>query len=98
MAPAGTGIESFELNGRTITREDGRLTLADGTLAGADLTLTRAVRVLVGEVGLSLDDALRRATSGPARVAGLDGGRLAVGRVGLMIRIAQDLSGCTPIE
>lgn len=97
MAPAGTELESFELNGRTITREDGRLTLADGTLAGADLTLTRAIGVLVEEVGLPLDDALHRATSGPARLAGLDGGRLAVGTSGLLIRIAQDLSGCTPL-
>lgn len=98
MAPAGTGIVSFELNGRTITREDGRLTLADGTLAGADLTLTRAVRVLVEEVGLPLDEALRRATSGPAGVAGLDGGRITVGASGLLIRIAKDLSDCAPLS
>src|SRR5690606_2088128 len=32
MAPAGTDMRSFRLNGREILRENGRLTLADGTL------------------------------------------------------------------
>ena len=34
MATIGTDMTSFTLNGRTIHRKDGRLTLADGTLAG----------------------------------------------------------------
>ncbi|MET4689313.1 N-acetylglucosamine-6-phosphate deacetylase [Sinorhizobium fredii] len=35
MSPIGTDMVSFFLNGREILRKDGRLTLADGTLAGA---------------------------------------------------------------
>src|SRR5690606_21373453 len=58
MAPAGTDMRSFRLNGREILRENGRLTLADGTLAGADLDMTRALRVITRDAGLALDRAL----------------------------------------
>lgn len=97
MAPAGTDQASFTLNGREITREDGRLTLADGTLAGADLDLTRAIRVLVEEVGLPLEIALAGATSVPARVAGIEAGHFAPGLAARPVRIAADLGGCTPV-
>ena len=46
MATIGTDMTSFTLNGRTIYRKDGRLTLADGTLAGADLDMISAVRFM----------------------------------------------------
>lgn len=94
MAPAGADIAAFKLNGRTIRRENGRLTLADGTLAGADLDMTRALQVLTREVGLSLEAALCAATSIPARVAGIDGGRVDIGRPAALVRISKDLSGC----
>ena len=94
MAPAGTELDRFTLNGREITRVDGRLTLADGTLAGADLDLTRALKVLTEEVGLPLDRALGAATATPARVAGLSAGTLKPGTSGPLVRIAGDLSGC----
>jgi N-acetylglucosamine-6-phosphate deacetylase len=96
MAPAGTDLETFELNGRKITRASGRLTLADGTLAGADLDLTQAVGVLVNQVGLDLERALRAATSIPARIAGIDSGHLRVGSSGLVIRISKRLDACAP--
>lgn len=93
MSPAGTDQISFTLNGRAIRRSEGRLTLADGTLAGADLDLTTAINVLVAEVGVDLATALAMATRLPAEVgwqpAGI--GRLAVGaKAGPMIRLARD--------
>ena len=94
MAPAGTDLARFELNGREITRADGRLTLADGTLAGADLDLTRALKVLTEEAGLPLERALAAATSVPARVVGNGAGVLGPGATGPLVRIAADLSGC----
>lgn len=97
MAPAGTEITAFELNGRVITRADGRLTLGDGTLAGADLDLTRAVKVLVEDAGLPLARALRAATSVPARVAGIGAGSLALGGTPALIRISRGLDGCSPV-
>ncbi len=75
MACAGSEVTSFQLNGRTITRSGGRLTLEDGTLAGADLTLARAVQVMTEKVGLPLERALAMATSVPAEFAGLGDGR-----------------------
>ena len=46
MATIGTDMKTFTLNGRTIYRKDGRLTLEDGTLAGADLDMISAVRFM----------------------------------------------------
>ena len=66
MATAGSDIRSFTLNDREVLRKDGRLTLADGTLAGADLELTRAVDVMARDVGEDISRAISRATSGPA--------------------------------
>ena len=66
MAVAGTDLPSFELAGREILRRDGRLTLADGTLAGADITLPASIRYLVETVGLPLETALEAATVTPA--------------------------------
>lgn len=97
MAPAGTETESFELNGRTVRRSGGRLTLADGTLAGADLDLTRALKVLVGEVGLPLEKALRAATSIPGQITGITAGTLVNGTAQPIIRISADLTRCTVI-
>jgi N-acetylglucosamine-6-phosphate deacetylase len=70
MATAGSDIDHFILNGRRIERHDGRLTLEDGTLAGADLDLTTAVRNMTDIVGTPLPAALAMATSIPARIIG----------------------------
>lgn len=82
MAFAGTDLDRMMLNGRPILRRDGRLTLADGTLAGADLRLDRAVATLIGRVDIAPARALAMATSEPARVAGVSDrfGHLAPGR------------------
>jgi N-acetylglucosamine-6-phosphate deacetylase len=71
MAPAGSDIDHFALNGRRIERRDGRLTLADGTLAGADLDLATAVRNL-GTVGVPRTQALAMATTIPGDLIGRD--------------------------
>jgi len=68
MATGGSDITSFTLNDREILRRDGRLTLADGTLAGADLTLLQAVRYMHNTVGEPLERALARATVIPAQL------------------------------
>ena len=74
MAPSGSDITEFTLNGRRIVRRDGRLTLPDGTLAGADLDFPTAIRVLCETAGAPLERALAMATSIPARLAGIGGG------------------------
>lgn len=72
MAAAGSDLTEFTLGGRRILRREGRLTLEDGTLAGADLTLPRAVDVLRG-LGTPAETALAMATSRPADCLGRGG-------------------------
>lgn len=80
MAVAGTGEDDLLLNGRRITRAAGRLTLADGTLAGADLTLWDAVQNLVSECGLPLEAALPHAFDTPHRALHGAPNRVAAGQ------------------
>lgn len=94
MAVAGTKDKSFRLGGREILRQDGRLTLQDGTLAGADLTLPRAARVLVTEVGLPVEQALAMASRLPAEAVGLADrhGCLMPGRVADLVHLTDELT------
>ena len=71
MAPFGTEDTRFLLNGRTVLRGDGQLRLEDGTLAGADITLPRAVSLLMRHAGVDLAAALATVTAVPARLIGL---------------------------
>ncbi|RRH75160.1 N-acetylglucosamine-6-phosphate deacetylase [Falsigemmobacter faecalis] len=79
MAVAGTPDLSFTLNGRKVLRQDGRLTLSDGTLAGADITLPESVAVLSREAGIDPARALAMATSVPADLLRAKAGRIAAG-------------------
>ncbi|MFP4327263.1 MAG: N-acetylglucosamine-6-phosphate deacetylase [Paracoccaceae bacterium] len=92
MAVAGTALDGFVLNGREIRREAGRLTLADGTLAGADLDLPRAIAVLIGQAGAAPETALAMAGSIPADLVGLSAGRLVPGAPADMVLLAGDWS------
>ena len=93
MATAGSDIDSFELNGRNIMRRGDRLTLSDGTLAGAHLTLSSAVKNLVDHVRCPLDKALAMATSIPAKLIGKSGsiGQLSAGSRSDLIHLSDDL-------
>jgi N-acetylglucosamine-6-phosphate deacetylase len=91
MAVAGTDLTAFQLNGRQILRQNGRLTLEDGTLAGADLTLPHAVAVLAG-LGVRLETALAMASARPARLIGVDDrlGHLTPGRNADMVHLGEN--------
>lgn len=99
MAPAGSDISSFMLEGRQISRWQGRLTLADGTLAGADLDLTTALRVLVEHCDIPLQKALTAAVTTPRHVIGQWGqSSTALGMAETdFIRIKRDLSAAQPV-
>ncbi|WP_376964660.1 N-acetylglucosamine-6-phosphate deacetylase [Azospirillum sp. A26] len=94
MPPTGTDADRFELNGRTIYRRDGRLVLADGTLAGADLDMTTAVRNAGTLIGLPLEESLRMASLYPAEFLGMDGerGRIAPGWRADLVLLRPDLT------
>jgi N-acetylglucosamine-6-phosphate deacetylase len=91
MAVAGTDLAAFTLGGRRIERRDGRLRLADGTLAGADCDMAHCLRVLTGEVGLDLPEALRMATAYPAALLGRGARLLAPGAPADMVHLDPNL-------
>lgn len=98
MAVAGTDQSEFLLEGRRVLRRDKRLTLEDGTLAGADLDLCTAVRIVVNEIGLPIAEALQAAITTPAALIGAPVG-LVPGVTPLtdMIRISPDLVQADPV-
>lgn len=71
MSPTGTDWTEFDLTGQTVYRKDGALRLADGTLAGADLTMIDAIKYVHRTVGVPFDEALRMASLYPARALGV---------------------------
>ncbi len=99
MATAGSDIRSFDLNGRVVRRADGRLTLEDGSLAGGDLDMPRAIRNMRGSTDLEEAGILAMATSVPADVLRNDfgHGRLAPGRPARAIHVSDDWRAATRI-
>jgi N-acetylglucosamine-6-phosphate deacetylase len=81
MPSVGSEAPTFAIQGRMVTRAGGRLTTADGTLAGSDLDMASAVRNSVEQLGLPLEAALHMASRAPAEFLGIGGsyGRIAAG-------------------
>ena len=81
MSTIGSDQTGFFLNGREIFRKDGRLALADGTLAGADIDMLSSVRFVHEKLGVALDEALRMGSAYAAEAMRVDDrkGRLAPG-------------------
>ena len=71
MSTIGTDLPGFTLNGRQILRHGGRLTLADGTLAGADIDMLSSIRFVHERLGPPLEEAIRMATVHPAEAVGI---------------------------
>ena len=93
MASVGMEGDSFVLNQRTVHRRDGRLTLSDGTLAGADIDMSATVRFAVANLGLSVEEVLRMASLYPAELIG-DGrrGRIEPGAAAEFVHLDDDLT------
>jgi N-acetylglucosamine-6-phosphate deacetylase len=72
MSTVGTDQTSLILNGRRIIRKDGKLTLEDGTLAGADLDMSSAVRFIARNTPLPIEETLRMASLYPAQCLGIE--------------------------
>ncbi|MFL5087625.1 MAG: N-acetylglucosamine-6-phosphate deacetylase [Xanthobacteraceae bacterium] len=81
MPPVGGKRPTFALYGEEIMVKDERCARRDGTLAGAYLDMATAVRNAVRLLGVTLEDALRMASTHPAGFIGLGEvlGRLAPG-------------------
>ena len=93
MPTAAGGPESFELQGRMVRREKGKLLLDDGTLAGSNLTMDEAVRYCVERLGVTLEDALRMASLNPASFLRRDHelGRIKPGYLASLVHLDNDL-------
>jgi N-acetylglucosamine-6-phosphate deacetylase len=81
MPCVGTSERTFQLQGRTITVEDGVCVDEQGTLAGAALDMGQAVRNAVTLLDLGAAEAVRMASEYPAQFLGLGSshGRIAAG-------------------
>ena len=92
MSQTGTDLSTLTLNGRTITRADGALRLADGTLAGADLDMIDAVEFMHSRMGLPFDEAVRMASLYPARAMGIaaEHGHLQPGALASFVHLSDD--------
>jgi N-acetylglucosamine-6-phosphate deacetylase len=93
MSSAGGGPDRFELQGRAVARHNGRLQLEDGTLAGSDLTMDKAVRYCTNRLEVALEDALRMGSLNPASLIGREDelGRIAPGYLASLIHLSEDL-------
>ena len=81
MPSVGMEDGSFQLQGRRIHVEDGICMAEDGTLAGSDLDMARAVRNTIATLDVRLEDACAMASAHPAQFIGLsqDIGSICVG-------------------
>src|SRR6202045_3038946 len=81
MPSVGTNNDSFELQGRRITVSGSTCLDEDGRLAGSNMDMASCVRNAISMLGLSLPEAVRMASQGPAEFLGLahDTGRIAPG-------------------
>lgn len=92
MSTIGTDDDGFELNGRRVYRNGGRLTLADGTLAGADIDMLSCIRFMHEKLETPLEEALRMASAYPAEAIGASGkGKLLPGFDADFVMLTPDL-------
>ncbi len=93
MPPVGASGHHFTLHGRQIRVRDGQCQTGDGVLAGSALDMASAVRNSVSMLGLALDEALRMASTYPARFLGLghSHGRIATGARADLVALDEQL-------
>ncbi|MEH7226067.1 N-acetylglucosamine-6-phosphate deacetylase [Bacillus sp. JJ1566] len=70
-----------QIGGKTVYKQGGKVTLANGSLAGSSLTLDKAVQYIVNNCGIPIEEAVQMAAYNPAIVCGVSNrkGRIAVG-------------------
>lgn len=92
MATTGGTKDHFQLNGRTVRLRQGRLTLEDGTLAGAHGSLLDMLRYANKYVAQSPEQGLSLATSAPAKaILQPHLGQLDPGTAADLLHLSEDL-------
>lgn len=93
MPSVGAVDKDFLLQGRLIRVANGQCLGEDGTLAGSDLDMAGALRLLVARTGVSVETAAAMAATNPAAFLGLaqERGALAAGQRADWVRLTPDL-------
>lgn len=94
MSAAGLGDGQYELGGQAVTVHSGVARLTEGgALAGSTLTMIEALRFMVREVGVSVEDASRFASGNPARLLRLEAshGSIAQGKQADLLLVSPEL-------
>lgn len=93
MPTVGMKDKVFTLQGRRITVEDGVCVTEEGTLAGSDLTMNRAVRNCSRFEEVGLIEAARMASANPAAFLGIDAeiGAIAPGQQASFVAVNDEL-------
>lgn len=78
MSAAGLGDGEYVLSGLPVTVKDGYARTQDGALAGSTSSLFECVRVMLAW-GYPTDTVIKMASENPARLMGLNKGKIAVG-------------------
>jgi N-acetylglucosamine-6-phosphate deacetylase len=94
VPPAGLSEGTYHIGGREARLSQGRITLADGTIAGSAATMDVAVRNAVEWGLVPLANAVRMASTVPARILGLEDrkGRIAPGCDADLVALDKDLN------
>ena len=94
MCTAAGGPDHFQLQGREVRVNGGRLELPDGTLAGSNLTMDEAVRFCVNRLGLPLEQVLPLASANSAQFLGLGDrlGHIKPGHLASLVLLDKDLN------
>jgi N-acetylglucosamine-6-phosphate deacetylase len=84
----------YELEGLKVIVKDGVSRRVDtGDLAGSTLTMDKAVRNIVNEIGLSIEDAIKMATLNPAKAIGeKERGIISPGAIANLVILDKDLN------
>jgi len=99
MAALGMPPGQYNLNDLQVTVTEVDCRLADGTLAGAILSIDEALRNLIRFTGCTLPEALATITTTPAQLLGIDRqrGRIAPGLLADLVLLTPDLQVITTI-
>lgn len=91
---AGMPDGNYSLGGLEVMVSGRKARLADGTIAGSTLTMDRAVGYMVNNMGLTLSQAAKLASTNPARLLGLDRrkGTVQVGKDADLVALNPDFS------
>jgi N-acetylglucosamine-6-phosphate deacetylase len=94
MPSVGAAMNSFQLQGKTITVTDNKCLDEEGRLAGTNLDMASAVRNAIKLLALELPDAVHMASRNPAEFLGLGAelGRIAPGLRANLVLVDDDLN------